>query len=262
MSSGKSRQDSRSSGSTFLAPFQVPLLTDLQTQASRAATANAAPAGAAASGLVFDELLPQARQFLGGLAETASGRFGNGLSDTIGRLQDLTSIDRIEAALTGPSPGLEGQISALDAAIQDNLRNTTETIAGEAGLAGARGGARQAVATGLAGAEAARSFERGASSLLSQDFATRQALAPQLLAQRVNSLSTAGNLATGAESIAAGAASSGLAGLGSALQLGQAPFLAELQPLLAAAGIIQPITLSEQSSRGSGSSFSVGLPGS
>lgn len=82
--------------------------------------------------------------------------------------------------LLQPNPALAGSVSALDQAIQNNLQSTVGTIAGQASLGGNTGGSRQALASGLAGQEAQRQFGQGAASLISQDFATRQALAPAL----------------------------------------------------------------------------------
>ena len=80
-----------------------------------------------------------------------------------------------------PNPGLQGSLDALNAAINTNLESTLGTIAGQATLAGGTGGSRQALASGLAAQESQRSFASGASGLISQDFAARQALAPALI---------------------------------------------------------------------------------
>lgn len=79
--------------------------------------------------------------------------------------------------VTGPNPGLQGQINALDAAIEQNLRSNLGAIGGQATLGGVTGGSRQALASGLAAQEASRQFAAGASDLVSQDFAQRTQLA-------------------------------------------------------------------------------------
>lgn len=261
-SKSRNRSQSQSSGSSFLAPFQVPFLQSLQGQASQLATQNAAPAQQFASNLTFNELLPQARQFLGGLQDTASGRFGQGLQQSIRGLQDFAGSSEVSDALLQQNPGLPGSLDALSQAIQNNLQATTGTIAGQAGLQGAFGGSRQALATGLAAEEANRNFAQGASQLISQDFAGRQALAPQIMQQQVQALQGAGQLGLGANQLQAQAQLGGVPALQGGLQLGMAPFSAGFGPLLQAAGIIQPITLSQQqsTSRGKGDAFSVGLP--
>ena len=121
-------------------------------------------------------------------------------------------------ALLQQNPALQGQISQLDLAIQNNLRATTGTLAGQATLQGSTGGSRQALSAGLLGQEAQRGFRTGAQALISQDFAARQALAPQLQAlQQQGQLAAAGQLQQGDISQRGLA----LAGQGQALQAAQ-----------------------------------------
>ena len=231
--SNKGTQDSRSQSTSesFLAPFQVPLLSALQNQTLGLAQRQVGQIGPQARQL-GGQLSAAGGQFLGGLQGAAQGRLGPGVGQAIGGLlnlggsdigqqlqamlgqgiggqgaldalaggsgadlastgaqlggqlagtQQLQGIGGAAEQLLGQNPGLQGQISALDAAIQENLRSTAGTIAGQATLGGSTGGSRQALATGIAGAESARQFGQGASSLVSQDFAARQALAPGIL---------------------------------------------------------------------------------
>ncbi len=118
------------------------------------------------------------------------------------------------------NPALQGQISQLDLAIQNNLRSTTGTLAGQATLQGATGGSRQALGAGLLGQESIRQFAQGAGALLSQDFAARQQLAPQLQAlQQQGTLAAAGQLQQG------DLAQRGLGLVGQGQQLGAAQAL-------------------------------------
>ena len=123
-------------------------------------------------------------------------------------------------ALLQENPALQGQLSQLDLLIQNNLRSTTGTLAGQATLQGATGGSRQALSAGLLGQEAQRGFRTGASALISQDFAARQALAPQLQAlQQQGQLAAAGQLQQG------DIAQRGLGLVGQGQQLGAAQAL-------------------------------------
>ena len=136
----------------------------------------------------FQQLLAQLQAGGGAGTSTLQGIAAGGqnvgpLAGT-GQLEALGSDTTLTDALLQQNPALQGQISQLDLAIQDQLRSTAGTISGQATLQGATGGSRQALATGLAGQEATRQFGQGAQALISQDFATRQALAPQLLAQQ------------------------------------------------------------------------------
>lgn len=219
----ESSQRRRSSGQSesFIAPFQVPFFNELFSQTQALAGQQQGQIGGVAQGL-SDQLLGQGQQFIGALqgpqapgvnqqigalsgfnqnplfqtlqAQLQQGGPGANVLEGIAAgqgplggqeaLTDIAGGGQV-AGLLQQNPGLQGQLSVLDQAIQENLRSTAGTIAGQATLAGATGGSRQALATGLAGQEAQRQFGQGAQSLISQDFASRQALAPQLQAQQL-----------------------------------------------------------------------------
>ena len=234
-------------------------------------------------------LLTSGQQFIQGLQGQASG-LGQGVGDAIGGLLQfgqtggglpgtgfLQNAAASAQGLLGPNPALGAQTAALQDAIQSNLAATTGTIAGQATLGGSTGGSRQALATGQ---EAQRQFGQGAANLFSQDFATRQQLAPQLVGQQIaagnalnqaqlgqgqnqlQALLGAGNLGNAGQQGQVGAAGVGLGALPGQFDLGIAPFGAEFSPLMALSQIIgRPTVLTESSntSSGSGSGFSFGF---
>ena len=114
----------------------------------------------------------------GGAPNFGSAIQAQGPSFTPGAGTDLSAF------ITGQNPALQGQINALDAAINQNLRSNLGAISGQATLAGQTGGSRQGFASGLAAQEASRQFSAGASDLIAQDFAQRTALADNLAAQQ------------------------------------------------------------------------------
>jgi len=103
------------------------------------------------------------------------------------------------------------------------------------------------LATGLAGQEAQRQFAGGAAGLISQDFAARQALAPQLIGLQQGALGAAGQLGLGAGAQQVSAAGTGLGALSNLFGLGLAPFQAAFGPLLNLAQIIGPPTVLQTS---------------
>ncbi len=313
---GKSEDTQQSTSSsqsrTFLEPGQVPFFNALFGDTAALAGQQLGQIGPQAQQLagqlggqgnvLLDALSGQAQggqQFQGvGQAISGLGNVGDnplfqqlqgragagGPGDEI--LQGLGRDTSLTDSLLGPNPALAGSLSALDQAIQQNLASTTGTIAGQATLQGATGGSRQALATGLAGQEAGRQFAQGASQLIGQDFANRQALAPQLQAQQLQAqlgaaqalnqgnqfgtnvlsqllgsqlggLEAAGGLGTaaglGAGQLQGSAAQAGLGALSGLFNLGLAPFGAAFSPLLQASQIFgAPTVLSEQSSTGQG----------
>lgn len=205
-SSNKSQtqQQSTAFGQSFVDPNQQFFLSQLRGAATGVAAGALGPTQGIANQL-GGPLLNTGLGFLGGLQGQAGGvpqagavsplgQFA-GLGEALGGLQQfagqgpggLPGTDLIQQAGQGApqllqqNPALGAQIGSLQAFLQQNLAATSGTIAGQATLGGSTGGSRQALATGLAGQETVRQFGAGASALLGQDFAQRQALAPQLL---------------------------------------------------------------------------------
>ena len=323
MSSSKSKQSSKSqqasSGNTFLAGFQQPFLQGLFSQASQVQQSIQDPLTAAAQQL-SGQLQGVGQGLLGGLQGAAQG-LPDGLQNILAQLtgqqpsagvagQALPGQSTMQALaqfggaqpnqfsqfISGENPAIQGQIGALDEAIQRNLQSTLGSIGGQATLAGQTGGGRQQLASGMAAGEAQRAFASGASGLLGQDYATRAALVPQLAAQQLQGqqlqlgaaqaldqsalaqgdlqtrlaalqqggLQSAGNLLLQGQGQQLGAAQTGLGSLGDLFNLGLGGYQAAFSPLQSLAGILGPaILLSQQSStgasKGSGSSFGFGF---
>ncbi len=226
---------------------------------------------------------------LGGLTQ-AGAASGGGIGAALGGLgafaaqgpQALLGQGMITQAgqgaqqLLGQNPALQGQIDSLSAFLQQNLAATAGTIGGQATLAGGTGGSRQALATGLAAQESERQFGAGASALLSQDFASRQALAPQLLntqlqagqalqggnlTQLQQQLDSLGSLGT-TGGIAAGAGASALEQLQPLFDLGLAPSMAGFLPLLLGRQVQgTPEVLSSSQSQQESGGFDFGILG-
>lgn len=210
---------------TFIAPQQLGALQGLYGGATNLQQLLTPGAVGFAQGSVFGPggLLTQGSQLAGGLQNLAAGRFGQGLSQTIGQLQQqgmgqsaaggldlggqlqgtqalqgLSTSDALSQSLLQPNPALQGSLDVLGQNIQENLRASLGTLGSQAGLAGARGGARQALAAGQLAGDASRAFAGQAGDLISQDFATRQQLAPALLqADQASQLAAAQGLQTG-----------------------------------------------------------------
>jgi len=260
MSGGKNKQKQSSQqssqqssfGQSFVAPFQQQFLERLFGQANTVASQQlASPVPQKLGG----QLLGQGQDFqniLGGISRS----FAPGVGGEGGAIQGLLGFARGGGEfdqLLGESPGLQGSLGSLQDAIQQNLAATAGTIGGQATLQGQTGGSRQALATGLAGQEAQRQFAGGASQLIGQDFAARQALAPQILAAQSGAFQAAGQLGLQQRASQVGAAQSGLGSLGSLFNLGLAPGQAAFGPLEQLAQILGPaIQLSFQQSQGSG----------
>jgi len=312
--SSQSRSQSQSLGSSFVDPNQVPFLRSLFESGAFTARQQSGEIGGAARDL-SGRLGRTGSALLGGIEDIAGGRLGPGVAEAIGGLTNLGSSDTAQALtdrllgralpgqsslealaagggvdeLLGPNPALEGSLGALDAAIQNNLRTTLGTIGSQASLAGATGGSRQALASGLAGQEAQRTFASGASDLIRTDFSNRQNLAPalqqiqlgaadslagrdlqvsglldSLLGREAGALSAGGALGAGTTATQLGAGSAGLDRLGGLFDLGLAPFGAEFSPLLALRDILGPSTVlnrteSSSTGRSDASSFGVGI---
>lgn len=213
-------------------------------------------------------LLTSGQQFVQGLQGAAAG-LPAGLTASIGGLLDIgggggvlpgnqliSGAAQSAQGLLGVNPGLAPSISFLQDMIQNNLAATSGTIAGQATLGGSTGGSRQALATGLAAQESTRQFAGGAAALISQEFAGRQALAPQLVgqqlfagqllnqgalgqtAQQLQAFEAAGGLAAQGQAGQTQAAGVGIAGLPGIFDLGIAPFNAAFNPLLALSSIL------------------------
>ena len=317
-SSQQTSSQGSSAGSTFVDPNQVPFLQNL-FQGTQGVLQGQGGIGGVATGL-GNQLGQSGNMLLGQLQNIGGGQLGPGVGGAISNLLGLQqnplaqqlqgtltgggpgtdvlgsiaggsggALDAQLQTLLGESPALQGQISALDAAIQQNLQSTVGTIAGQATLAGATGGARQALASGLAGQEAQQQFAQGAGQLIGQDFAGRQALAPLAVQQQIagqqqqlqaatqlqqggqfntQALSAllgldvaaagqAGQLGLGAQGIQAGAAQAGIGALPDLFNLGLSPFAAEFAPFLNAAQIFgAPTVLGQNVSSSSSAGFS------
>lgn len=289
---GASESSSRNeaSASQQIDPTQLGFLANLWASASGLANRSLGPVTLQANQL-GGGLLTSGQRFIEGLSGAAGG-LGAGVNSAIGGLLGFGGASTpgnalIQSAgagagglLSGPNPGLQAQTSVLSDMIQANLAATQGTIASQATLGGATGGSRQALATGLAAQEAQRQFGAGASNLVSQDFAARQALAPQLLgtqlaagqalnagplqqsALQLQALQSAGSLGNAGRAGQIGAGTAGLGGLGGLFDLGMGTSMAGFQPLLALASILGgPTVLSESESSGesSSSAFRFGL---
>ena len=291
-SQSEQQTGSQGTASTFVDPNQQAFLQQLFGQAQTLANNQLAPISQQANQL-SSGLLTGGQQFIQGLQSGASG-LGTGVGQSIEGLlgiggggaqlgQGNALISGAGASaqqLLGQNPALAQQTSQLQDLIQNNLQATAGTIAGQATLQGATGGSRQALATGLAGQEAQRQFGQGATALLAQDFAGRQALAPQLVGQQIQAgqALNQGNLAQTQQALAAfqgagglgnqaqfgqtGAAATGLGSLGGLFDLGLGAFGAEFQPLLNLAQILGPATVlseSQQTSFGRSDTTSFGF---
>ena len=258
---GSQQQQATQFSESFVDPNQVPFLQSLFGQAQNLAGQQLGPIQAQANQL-SQSLLTSGQQFVSGLQGQAGG-IGAGVGQAIGGLLNFGAPGGPAEQLLGPNPALGGQLDALQAAIQQNLAATSGTIAAQSSLvAGGQGGSRQALATGLAGQEAQRQFAGGAAGLISQDFAARQALAPQLLGLQQGALGAAGQLGLGAGQQQTSAAGTGLGALTNLFGLGLAPFQAAFGPLLNLAQIIGPPTVlqtSQQQQTGSSQEGRFGL---
>ena len=313
----QSQQRQQATSEQFVAPFQVPFLESLFGQAAGVQAGQQGRIGGIANEL-GSRLGAAGQEFLGNLSGIAGGARSSAVGSAIeqllgigtsapaqalaaggGQLPGTAELQAIASgesglapSLAGPSPAIEGQLSALDAFLQENLRTTLGTISGQASQAGATGGSRQALVSGLAGQEAQRTFAGGAADILATDFARRQALAPQAQAQQLaaaQALQT-GGVATAGQDVSSqqallqailggaggagglggaevgqqiGAGGTGLEQLGGLFNLGLAPFGAEFSPLQSLAQILGPAILlgsSESSGRGDSSSFSFAFP--
>jgi hypothetical protein len=265
-------QKEQQSGTTetqrsFVDPLQQSFLAQLFPAAANLAFGQQ-PAISLAANELQPGLLTAGQQFIEGLQTGAGGPAAGTQSAIQGLLgigqaggglpgnQLISGAGASAQALLGVNPGLAPAISFLQDMIQNNLQATAGTIAGQATLGGSTGGSRQALATGLASQEATRQFAGGAAGLISQDFAARQQLAPQLVGQQIQAgallnqgalgltanqlqaFESAGGLATDAQTGQTAAAAVGIPALQGIFDLGLAPFAAEFNPLLALASIL------------------------
>ena len=308
-----SQQRQQATSEQFIAPFQVPFLESLFGQAQQLAGQQAGQIGGVARGLgaqlggIGQNLLGNIQGIAGGAQNSAVGTaiqqlLGIGTSapaqalaggqGPVAGTAELQAIAGGQAGLAtqlaGPSPEVGGQISALDAFLQENLRSTLGTIGSQASQAGVTGGSRQALVSGLAGQEAQRTFAGGAADILAADFARRQQLAPEAAQQQLAAAQSlqAGGLTAGGQDVSSqqallqailggagaagglggqevgqqiGAGGTGLDALGGLFNLGLAPFGAEFAPLQALAQILGPAILlgeSQSTGRGDSDSFS------
>ena len=264
-SQGQATSFSQAGQQSFVDPQQVPFFQSLFQQASGLANQQLGPIAQQGNAL-SQNLLTSGQQFISGLQGQASG-LGAGVGQAV---SGLLNFGQAGAQPAGVNPGVQGQISALQDAIQANLAATGGTIAGQATLQGQTGGSRQALATGVAAGEAQRQFAGGASALISQDFRQQQATGLAQSQQRLQALQAAGQLGTAGAAAQAGAGQAGLGALGGLFDLGLGGFGAAFSPLSQLAQILGPATVlstsqasarSQQTSQGqgSGSGFSFGL---
>jgi len=253
-------------------------------------------------------------QLIGGL-QNAAGSLGQGVGDAIGGLLGLGQSDQAQqlnqlaqgGAIQGtdtlraiaqgggsagmlnfqdllePGAQLEGQLGALDEAIQRNLGSTLDTLGGNAALAGGSGGSREQLFASRQAGDAQRAFASGASDLMANDLASRRGLAAtagnmalqqqaqqaqagqalaglglqqtqqqagildSLLGRQAGAAIGAGQLGIGQQGAQTGAASAGLGNLGNLFNLGMSPFQAQFQPLANFASILGGPTVLSQS---------------
>ena len=218
----------------------------------------------------------------GGLSQQLQGLAGQGGSPALQALaQGGGGLDFQQ--LLEPGPQLEGQLGALQTAIQRNLAGTLGTTGRQASVAGQAGGDREAFFAREAGQEAQTAFAGGAADLFASDLAQRRGLAATaaqfqlgqqqnviqaniaqqgqrglsadilggLLGTQTGAFGAAGNLGLAQQQSGTQAGLGGLGALGGLFNLGLAPFGAQFQPLQALAGILgSPSILSESGSFG------------
>ena len=316
----KSESESQQTGSSqsFVDPSQVPFLNAARSQALQLQQQQQQSIGGVADQL-SGRLGGIGSELLGGLVGQAqSPGAGTSISDLLGitgsgigqQLQQLAGgggqlagQDALQAlsrgeggpdlsALLQPGQAVQGQLGALDEAIQRNLQGTLGSLSGQATLAGQVGGSRQGLLSGQAAGEAQRSFASGASNILSGDLAQRRQLGAQLAGQQQQTqlqaagqlgqqglaqqgqqadilsrlLNTqlagaqaAGQLGLQGQAQQIGASQAGLGALGGLFNLGLGGFSAAFQPLQSLASILGPSTVlstSERQGTSSSQSFS------
>lgn len=254
-SKSSSRSSSQSSGRTFLDPGQAPFLDFLRNQGQQLAVGQ--------------------MQNIGGVADQLSGALGGVgnnllsiLSGQAGGGQALPGMSSLQAIAQGgqnqldfgnllqPGAQMEGQLSALDAAIQRNLGSTLGTLGQSASLAGQSGGDREAFFARQAAGDATRAFASGASDLMAQDLASRRGLAG--VAAQMQGQQNAQQLAAAQAMMQGGlqgqaqqqnAALGGIGALSGLFNLGMSPFQAAFSPLLNFGQLVgAPTVLSQQQS--------------
>lgn len=130
---------------------------------------------------VWSGQAPFLQSLYGRAQQTANQQYGGqGPLEDITSFSQRTSQDLIGQANQG-SPWLSGQIKGLGEDIgQFFNQQILPGISNEAGGHGQYGGARQSIGEGMAGQDALRQFQRGATDLRAQDYANGPARASQL----------------------------------------------------------------------------------
>ncbi len=278
----KSKSKSESSQSSFVDPSQAPFL-----QALRSAGLDLSQQQQGQIGQLFGQsqgLLNQGQDFLGGIQGTQQGlgQFGGaGFGQGQGGIDALAGIasgqnpaaQALQAQATGQNPFLQQQIGQLGEDITRQFERGIGATNAAAVGAGQLGGGRQGVAQGLLGESATRQFAQGATQLRNQDLGRQQQAATSLLGAQGAAGQALGGLGQqqglGNQQAALqgllGQGQLGLGGLGQLqgqFNLGFSPFEAQFSPLQNFASILGgPTVLSEGSSSGSSSAFSVSAGG-
>lgn len=187
------------------------------------ATSGSVGGGSSSQGIAFAPIFADLFQQASGRAMNAGPNpanmlFSGGL-DFLDRLQGNAGIDALERRVSGPNTALEGNLQALQESLgrffseEINPAITNDAIAG-----GQLGGGRQGVAQGLGARAVTEQFSQGASSLISEDQAQRDAAAGKL-----------GDLIGGGASTGLGALQSLLGiGMEGATNLGPLSMLAQI----------------------------------
>jgi len=278
----KSKSASESSQSTFVDPSQGPFL-----QALRSAGLDVTQEQLGSIGQLFgqsEQLQGLGQNFLGGLGQTqgqlgqlGGAGFGQGQAGIEG-LQGIVSgqnpaAQALQQQAQGQNPFLQQQIGQLGEDVTRQFERGLAATNAQAVGAGQLGGGRQGVAQGLLGESATRQFAQGATALRSQDIGRQLQASQSLLGaqgaagQALGGLGQQQGLGNQQAQLQGllGQGQLGLGGLGQLqgqFNLGLSPFEAQFSPLQNFAGILGgPTVLSEGSSTGSSSAFSVSAGG-
>ena len=251
-SKSRTTSSSQSSSRSFVDPQQQPFLQNLRSQATSLQQSQA-PQRAQAGFDLGGDLLQAGGQGLSNIGNI-QGQLGGNLQG-FGATGDASQALRAQAF--GQNPELQNQINLLGQDIGQTFnQQILPGIQSEAIGAGQLGGGREGVAQGLGIQSALGEFQRGASTLRSDDINRQLAAAGQLgqlglgqQAQTAGQLGQAGQLNLGA-----------IDSLQSLFNLGLAPFAAEFGGLEQLAGIIgDPTILQEARAQATGEAASKGF---
>ena len=251
-SKSRSSSQSQSSSRSFVDPQQQPFLSNLRSQAQSLQQSQQAPLGQAAFDLggQLSQTGQQGITNIGNIQQALGGELPG-----FGASADAQQALRQQAF--GENPELQNQINLLGQDIgQTFTQQILPGIQSEAIGVGQLGGGREGVAQGLGIQSALGEFQRGASTLRSDDINRQLAAAGQLgqlglgqQQQTAGQLGQAGQLNLGA-----------IDSLQGLFNLGLSPFAAEFGALNNLAGIIgQPTLLQEAQATGEAASKGFGL---